>query len=298
MSKEDFPKVKIYTDGACNPNPGPGGWGAVLLHPGKPPIELSGHEENTTNNRMELRAAIEAFKALPEPHEVVIYTDSKYLRQGITEWISKWKAKKWMTTNKTSVKNQDLWQELSAEMERHRITWKWTRGHAGNKWNERADELARSEIARIVLPVDDERAIHIFTAASYLGKEKKGGWGVVLRYRDSIKTLSAGETNTSGNRMHICAAIEGLKAIKKPLPIHLYTTSNYLKDGATRWVKNWAKNNWMTKERTPVSHRDLWEELAGFISRYNINWHVVSKEDMPEEMVQAKNLATEAARTV
>ena len=246
---------------------------------------------------MELQAALESLLALADPHQVHLYTDSEYLRKGISEWLPLWKKRNWRTTAKTDVKNQGLWQALAAQLERHHITWHWTRGHAGNQWNERADYLARSAIPEPQLPLDDNQAIHIFTAASYLGKEKKGGWGVLLRYRDKTKTLSGSVLNTSSNRMHLRAAIEGLKAIKKPLPIHLYTTSGYLRDGATMWVKKWPNRNWQTKEGKPVSHRDLWETLANLTQKYQVNWHVVSKNNLPAEMLGAKQLSGEAARS-
>lgn len=297
MPTADLPEVTIYTDGACNPNPGPGGWAAILLFPDQDPQELVGGEPDSTNNRMELRAALEALLALSGPHRVDLYTDSKYLRQGITEWLPLWEARNWRTTDGTDVKNQDLWRSLAAQLEHHPITWHWTKGHADDKWNERADRLARSAIPRPQLPLDDDQAIHIFTAASYLGVEKKGGWGVLLRYRDKIKTLSGGALDTSSNRMHLQAAIEGLKAVKKPLPIHVYTTSDYLKDGATMWVRKWPTRNWQTKGGKPVSHRDLWEALADLVQTYRINWHVVPKSDLPVEMLQAKQVASEAAHS-
>jgi len=295
MSTNDLPAVTIYTDGACNPNPGPGGWAAIILSPENKVVELSGHEDETTSNRMELTAAIEALKSLPQPSNIKLYTDSKYLKKGITEWLPRWEKTNWRTQSKTAVKNQDLWQELNSLLQRHQVKWEWTKGHAGNKWNERADHLATSEIAKSRLPLDDDNAVHIFTAASYLGREKKGGWGVVLRYRENIKELSGGEKDTSGNRMHIRSAIEGLKAIKKRTPIHIYTTSSYLRDGASTWIKKWQARDWITKDRTPVSNRELWEELAILLDKWQPHWHVVSKENMPDEMSRAKALATGAA---
>lgn len=289
--------VTIYTDGGASPNPGPGGWAAILLFPGQEPQELVGAVPDTTNNQMELRAAIEAFKVLPSPHQVDLYTDSQYLRQGISEWLPNWEATGWRTSQKTAVKNQALWQELAALLHQHQVIWHWTRGHAGDKWNERADELARSVIPRPALPLDDDNSVHLFTAASYLGKQKRGGWAVLLRYRDAEKTLTGTATNTSGNRMHLQAAIEGLGALKRKMPVHLYTTSGYLKDGATHWAAQWRKRGWQTKEGKPVSHRDLWESLTDLTQSAQVSWHVVDKNSLPPEMIQAKKLATEAARS-
>jgi len=138
--------VIIYTDGGCDPNPGVGGWAAVLLH-GKTTKELSGGEDKTTNNRMELTAAIRALEALKKPCRVEIYTDSQYVQRGITEWIAGWKRKGWRR-GRGAVKNVDLWQALDALVGEHQVTWKWVRGHAGNYYNEVCDELASQEILK------------------------------------------------------------------------------------------------------------------------------------------------------
>jgi ribonuclease HI len=136
------PEVLIYTDGACRGNPGPGGWGAVLIWGGREK-ELCGGELATTNNRMELTAACEALEALNRPCKVELHTDSQYVKTGISEWLRIWKAKGWKTTTKGAVKNEDLWRRLDAANQRHTVTWKWVKGHAGHELNERADALAR-----------------------------------------------------------------------------------------------------------------------------------------------------------
>ena len=146
--------VEIHTDGACSGNPGPGGWGAVLRWRGKS-RELSGFEPDTTNNRMELQAAIGALTTLKRPMAVRLFTDSNYLRQGITTWLRKWQANGWRTAAKDPVKNQDLWQELSAIVDRHQVEWHWVKGHSGNPDNERADELARRAIEAGLAKVPD-----------------------------------------------------------------------------------------------------------------------------------------------
>ena len=137
----ELPKVEIFTDGACKGNPGPGGWGAVLRM-GTKERDLSGGEKLTTNNRMEMMAAIEGLKALKRPCHVVLTTDSVYVRDGITKWIFGWQKNGWRTADKKPVKNADLWQELLAAAKDHRIEWKWVKGHAGHVENERADQLA------------------------------------------------------------------------------------------------------------------------------------------------------------
>lgn len=133
--------VSAYTDGACLGNPGPGGWGVLLRYRGQE-RELSGAEPDTTNNRMELLAAIQALEALRRSCQVDLYTDSRYVQQGIREWLPRWQANGWRTADGKPVKNQDLWQRLAAASQRHRIEWHWVRGHAGHAENERADRLA------------------------------------------------------------------------------------------------------------------------------------------------------------
>lgn len=134
-------QVEAFTDGACRGNPGPGGWG-VLLRSGGHERELHGGEPQTTNNRMELTAAIEALRALKRPCHVVLTTDSEYVRKGITEWLAGWKQRDWKTAAKKPVKNRDLWQSLDRESQRHEIDWRWVKGHSGHAENERADALA------------------------------------------------------------------------------------------------------------------------------------------------------------
>ncbi|MPZ58154.1 MAG: ribonuclease HI [Rhizobiales bacterium] len=143
-----LPHVTIHTDGACSRNPGPGGWGAILAF-GDREKELKGGEAHTTNNRMELMAAIAALEALTRPCQVDLYTDSQYLRGGITGWIHGWKRNGWRTADKKAVKNVDLWQRLDAALKRHDVRWRWVRGHAGHAMNERADRLAREAIVAV-----------------------------------------------------------------------------------------------------------------------------------------------------
>ena len=139
--------VHIYTDGACKGNPGPGGWGAVLKY-GNNYKEINGFAVNTTNNIMELTGVIEALKALKRPCDIIITTDSNYVKDGITQWIHNWKKKKWKTANKQPVKNKDLWEKLDNVVSQHQITWKWVKGHSGHPENERADELANQAIIK------------------------------------------------------------------------------------------------------------------------------------------------------
>ncbi|MGQ0741754.1 MAG: ribonuclease HI [Alphaproteobacteria bacterium] len=140
-----LPQVEIFTDGACFGNPGPGGW-AAILRSAKHEKEIAGGERATTNNRMELTAAIRALQALRQPSKVILHTDSRYLIDGITQWLPKWQAKGWKTADKKPVKNEDLWRALAAEAARHTIKWRWVASHSGHDDNERVDRLAKAAI--------------------------------------------------------------------------------------------------------------------------------------------------------
>jgi len=141
--------VEIWTDGACKGNPGPGGWGAILRSGGKE-RELFGGARDTTNNRMELQAVIEALAALTRPCRVVVHTDSQYVKNGITEWLPQWERRGWKTADRKPVKNVELWQRLDREVQRHEVEWRWVRGHAGDAGNERADALANRGVAQVL----------------------------------------------------------------------------------------------------------------------------------------------------
>lgn len=288
------PRVTVYTDGGCRPNPGPGGWGVVILQEGTPPRELSGAEPETTNNRMELRAAIEALAALDGPHDVELHTDSEYLRRGITEWLSRWRAAGWRTAGKTPVKNRDLWERLSRELERHTVRWRWVKGHAGDRWNERADELASSMIPRPEFPVEDPGAVHAWLAVAASAKRGVGAWSAVLVWGERDRTLSGTVPGASGNRLHILGALRALEALKRPARVHLYTVSDYLARGATAWLAGWKRRGWKTRDGRPVSHQDLWQKLERAMARHEVHWHVLDGDDPPRELEAARTLAREA----
>lgn len=137
--------VKIYTDGACRGNPGPGGWGALLRY-GTTEKTISGHAKETTNNRMELSAAIEALAALSQSCEIDLYTDSQYVQKGVTEWLAGWKKRDWKRADKKPVKNVDLWQALDEQVSRHKVKWHWVKGHSGHKENDYVDQVANDAI--------------------------------------------------------------------------------------------------------------------------------------------------------
>jgi len=138
--------IQIFTDGACQGNPGPGGWGVLMIYPDGTEKELSGGEQATTNNRMEMLSALRALEFLQTPASICLYSDSQYLIRGINEWLAGWKKRGWRTASGSAVKNIDLWQALDAQMARHQIQWCWVRGHSGHPGNERADQLARQAV--------------------------------------------------------------------------------------------------------------------------------------------------------
>jgi ribonuclease HI len=290
------PEIRMYTDGGCRPNPGPGGWGVVILLPGGEVRELSGSAEETTNNRMELTAAIAGLRSLEAPAAVSLYTDSEYLRKGITRWLPRWRESDWQTAGRSDVKNRDLWEELEAELERHRVGWHWVKGHAGDRWNERADALAAAAIPRPPSPVGDPGAVHLFAAAVYSGKSGSGAWAVVLSFGERERVVTGREEGTSPNRMQLAAAVAGLDALTRPMRVHLYTASDYLHDGATAWLERWKGRGWQTREGKAVAHGDLWRKLDRLMARHDVRWHVLAAGDRPEAMEQAKAAARQALK--
>lgn len=147
LENKKLPEVTIYTDGACFGNPGPGGYAAIIIH-SKGEKEVSGCEPQTTNNRMEMRAILEALSVLKKRCKVTVYTDSQYLKKGFTEWLPRWQKNNWVTSGNKPVKNKDLWEKLVLLCEKHEVNWKWIRGHKGDKYNQRCDILAKNAISR------------------------------------------------------------------------------------------------------------------------------------------------------
>jgi ribonuclease HI len=290
--------VVIYTDGACDPNPGPGGWAAVLCY-GRHEKVISGSDPQTTNNRMELQAALSALRALKRPCRVRLHTDSEYLRRGISEWLPAWRSRGWRTANRKPVQNQDLWQPLAAETERHEVEWHWVRGHAGDPLNERVDRLAREAIPRPPAPDENgsDDAVKLFPRASCLGVQGPGGWAVVVRRGDAVTSLSGSAAETTANEMELQAAIQGLRALPEPSQVHLCTVSKYVHQGITRWVGGWQARGWTTKADQPVRHKELWLALQKAAEKHQVEWYHLPAGERPTESEQAATLAAQAART-
>ncbi len=278
-------EVTIYTDGGSDPNPGPGGWGAVLIS-GDHQKELSGGDPNTTNNRMELQAAISALSALNRSCKVDLYTDSQYMRKGITEWVFKWQQNNWQTSAKKPVQNADLWKLLVQATERHTIEWHWVKGHAGNKYNEIVDRLASAAIPR-----QDQTNLtadaYLYTTVSCLKNGGRGGWIAYIKTADNDYEVSGVEDVSTANQLHIQAVIGGLKTIDPALSVHIVTTSDYMKQGATQWIGGWQGRGWRNGSGDPIKNMAQWKDYAATRLGRKVSWEVIKekkKDKIPEEM--------------
>lgn len=271
---------QVYTDGGADPNPGPGGWGAVILDAdGEPIRELSGAENPSTNNRMELTAALAALEALPEGAPVALHTDSIYLKKGITQWLPGWIARGWR--RKTGkLQNEDLWRRLAEVVEGRELSWHWVKGHSGHRHNERADALATEAIrgskagggrgggASAAAAADAEVYLRVSSGRS------GGGWAAVVRDDpDGEGELRTGAVRgASANELDVLAAAEVLEGLPEGVTVALHTGSDYLRNGATQWIEGWRKRGWTTKAGSPVKNREAWERLAAALDRRTVLW--------------------------
>ncbi len=275
------PRVTIYTDGGADPNPGPGGWGVVLFHDASGRLkELSGGEPQTTNNRMELTAAIRALEALKEPCAVHLYTDSEYLQRGITEWLPDWIARDWKR-KRGELQNEDLWRRLAALLSEHNITWEWVKGHAGNPYNERADALATREIRAHYA---DDADVQTGEAEIYLlvsARDGVGGWAALVRFQGDEQVISGSEVDTTSNRLDLLAAVEALSILPEHVSVCIYSYADYLRHGASRWIAGWRKRGWRKKDGEPVKHADLWQQLDAGMQSRRVVWPSLKDEPIP-----------------
>jgi ribonuclease HI len=283
-----LPRVTIYTDGGADPNPGPGGWGVVLLDEvGRQTKELHGGEPKATNNRMELTAAIRGLESLKTRCRVRVKTDSQYLRRGVTEWLPGWIARGWRRKDGVLL-NEDLWRRLAELIVEHEVSWEWVKGHAGERYNERADQLATLAIREqgghpaagappLALPAD---AAEIFLRVSSAGG--KGGWAALLRQRGEEQVLSHGETGKTANQLDLLGAVTALESLPPGTEVALHTGSDYLRNGATGWITGWKKRGWKTQEGQPVQNRDLWQRLDAAMATRRVHWPPVKGRDLPE----------------
>ncbi len=293
---EEKPHVTIYTDGGADPNPGPGGWAAILIHDASGHVkEISGGEPYTTNNRMELKAAVEALAALKQPCVVALHSDSAYLVQGMTRWVARWAANGWVRGKKREpVENVDLWQRLVELAQVHDVSWKWLRGHSGNHLNERVDALARQEIRRLYeeepgRPTADAE-VYLLTSA----RGEQGLWAALVRSADfrglpdgnptsvrgrgTERLLHGEERNATSNQLDLIAAAEALRILPEGIHVRVYTLSDYLRNGATQWLRAWKQRGWRTREGAAVKNRERWEQLEAELNRRTVEWPPV-KDD-------------------
>jgi len=291
------PRVEVYTDGGADPNPGPAGWGAVILdQTGQRVQELSGGEDHSTNNRMELTAAIRALEAVAAGTPVRLYTDSVYLKKGVTEWLPGWIARGWRRRTGT-LQNEDLWRRLADLEEMHDVEWRWVKGHAGNPNNERADELATREIgkrrgsARGARPAEDADAEVLLRVS---GGSGPGGWAAAVRLGDEAEILSGAFPGASANEIDVLAAAETLERLPRELTVALYSGSDYLRNGATQWLAKWRRSGWTTKAGTPVRNKEAWQRLARALEGRNVQWPSV-KAKKPSGWKELGKIAREAS---
>jgi ribonuclease HI len=284
--------IIIYTDGGADPNPGIGGWAALLRY-GEHEKVLTGNDPETTNNRMELQAAIAALQAIKRPSTIEFHTDSEYLRQGITEWIEKWAANNWQLKGGRPVQNADLWQTLWPLVKRHEIAWHWVKGHAGDEGNERVDQLARQARLAITPAAQlSDDVPRLYVRASCKGNPGPGGWGAVLEHQGETGQASGAAQATTNNRMEITAVIEGLLLLPPGSSVQIFTTSDYLFQGATQWIHGWRRRNWQKKDGQPVANADLWQALDQLSKNYAIRWLNAKGQDTPALAEAAKLAAT------
>lgn len=269
----------IYTDGGARPNPGPGGWAAVILSPDGEAEELVGGAPSTTNNRMELQAAISALAHLEERCSVELYTDSQYVRQGITSWLAGWRRQGWRRRDGGAVKNVDLWRRLERLNSRHRVNWHWVKGHAGNEWNERVDALASAEIetrgggATAESPSEEEvppGSARVFLKVRCV--DGRGVWAAELETPEGTRERTGGASSTTPNRLELECVLELLSALPSDQPVAVYTGNDYLRRGASLWIHSWKRNRWRTKTGGPVKNAELWHRLDRELENRRVLW--------------------------
>lgn len=288
--QSDLPHIKIYTDGGCDPNPGPGGWAVILVDwkTGKEK-EISGSESQTTNNRMELTAAIEALRTLKNRCRIDFHTDSQYVKKGITEWIEGWIARNWQR-KKSPIENVDLWQELHRLCQQHEITWHWVKGHAGHDYNERADRLASAAIPRVVQQIDPS-AIQIYLRLSDedVRRSSPRGWAACIVREGNEEVLSGGHPDISPNHFGLFAVLEVLRQIQDERPIQFFLTNKFVYDGIVSWVAGWRDGGWVKPEK----FKEEWKTLDKFDRQRKITW-VYMRGPKPDEYNRLGEITTQA----
>jgi ribonuclease HI len=301
-------QMHVYTDGGCDPNPGPGGWAAIICWD-RSEWTLSGNEPETTNNRMELHAAVAALgllDALLGPCEVAIHTDSEYLHQGISSWIDDWVSRGWRTAGGQPLKNQDLWRVLYRLASKHQVTWHWLPGHTGNPYNERADRLATAALQALAVSPSSEPPsatvveggappITICVKASSNGPSGRSGWGAILRRGSNTRALSGSDPQATPNAMLLYAAAEALGALTVPSRVTVCSDAQYLIRGASTWADAWQARGWQTAEGKPVANKGEWQALLEAARPHQVTWLLTRGEAASPDLRRAAHLAAEAA---
>jgi ribonuclease HI len=312
--------LQIYTDGGAEPNPGIGGWGAVILDPASGERrEVSGGEPLTTNNRMELQAAIAALAATEPGREIDIYTDSVYVRRGITEWLFKWKRSGWRVRGGDPVKNDDLWRALETAAARHRVRWHWVKGHSGHEHNERAHTLAALEIARqraAARQASGERtgadpgaagsgaladhAAQVPPDADVLLKLSctggRGAWAARVRRGAEEAVLGGEASGVTSNRLELLAAAEVLEALPERAVVEWRGGSDYLRDGASKWLAGWRRRGYRTSAGDPVKNADVWRRLERPLDARTVRFLPAGEVDAAELAALEKDVKKRLAR--
>ena len=285
-------RTEIYTDGGASPNPGPGGWGVVILGARGVVEELSGGELDTTNNRMEMTAAIRALEAVGEGAEVALYSDSRYLRQGITRWVAGWMRRNWNRVDSSGnlhpVKNVDLWKRLVELESKHRVTWHWLKGHAGHQHNERADALATTEIERLQASLPTEETVKteetpaVTTDAEALIRitcqRDIGAWAILLMSDQRQDTITGSASPVTANRAELLAGLELFEQLPTETSVTI-RAGDYLRKGAAEWLAGWKMRAWRTGAGQPVKNGELWRKIDHAMTRLKIVWLPLEKDD-------------------
>ena len=284
-------RIVIYTDGSCAPtNPGPGGWAYLSIVDGSATTVVSGSQSFTTNNRMELTAAIEALRSCHDEASVELHTDSEYVRLGITQWVQNWKRNRWERRNHQEVLNKDLWCELDAENERVEVQWHWVKAHAGHEFNDWVDEAARNAAVKakescdcavatetISVPfIDNEtldaRDSYFVAAVSESSGMGRCAWAVVRLRGEEQSTECGFEPRSTLNRTLLMAAISTARSLQVGERVSFFTDSEYLYRGATQWLTTWKRRDWRKSDNNPVLNRELWIALDADQGRTDIDW--------------------------
>ncbi len=302
MSAPDHP-LELYTDGGANPNPGPGGWAVVIVDPRTGQTrELSGSEPATTNNRMELTAAIRALEQLAPGARAQLHTDSNYVRLGMTEWLPRWSAQGFRRREGKQLKpvqNEDLWRRLAALDAARHVDWRWLKGHAGHQHNERADRLAAAEIEKIgggrstgALVADPgDATIHLQVKA----RGGRGTWAALVRRagteqtehpEEAEQTLRGSAAPTTANRLELLAASAALAGLPANQNAVVFTASDYLRSGAERGLRVWPGRRWRTEAGGEVKNQDLWRALARVLQGRRVRWAAPAADAQEPEALE------------